>query len=118
MKKLLYIIPVLMAVVLSCEKEVEAPVIVTFTANPTTLVRTDTVTFTVDAVADFVILFNGKNIVDLSGEEMPVTHQIARIKSSVTAPGDTVWAKLVVKNVYDTDNMKTVTDSIQIILLP
>jgi len=118
MKKLIYLLPVLLLIALSCEDKVEDPVITEFSATPTTVNRTDTVTFTIDATADFVILFDGKTIIDLSGADMPYTHQKSKIVSTVTPPADTVWAKLVVRNVYDTDNMKTVTDSIQIIILP
>jgi len=119
MKKLIYLVPFFVAAVFSCNShDVPDPVITEFSATPTTLVRTDTVTFTIDAEADFVILFDGKTIVDLTGSEFPYTHQVAKIKSSVTAPGDTVWAKLMLTNVYDTDNIVHLADSIQIILLP
>lgn len=119
MKKLLYLIPVILAVVISCNNhQVPDPVVNEFSANPTTLPRTDTVTYTIDAVADFIILFDGKTIVDLTDKEMPYIHKIAKMKSSVTAPGDTVYAKLALTNVYDSDNIKTRIDSIKIILLP
>jgi len=121
MKKLIYLLPFLIAaVVVSCNKhEVADPVIYTFEATPTTFARTDTVTFTVDAEPCYsIILFDGKNSVDLTDAEFPYTHQVSRIKTIISAPADTVWAKLILTNLYDTDNIKHLTDSIQLIITP
>ena len=102
----------------SCEnKEVDDPVISTFEATPTSLPKRDTVRFTIDAAGDYITLYDGKAVLDISTEEMPYKHVVGRIRFRVTPPADTIWAKLSVTNVYDTDNIKTKTDSIEIILL-
>ena len=105
-------------VLLSCEnKEVPDPKINNFTATPTTFPKRDTISFSIDAEGDFITFYDGKAIIDLSEEEMPYEHIVGRIRFRVTPPADTIWAKISVTNVYDTDNIKTVTDSIQLILL-
>lgn len=118
MKKIITTLLVISAIVMSCEKiDLPDPKINTFSADPTTLPKRDPVTFTIDAEGDFISFYDGKTIIDLSEEDMPYTHNVERIRFRVTAPADTVWAKISVTNVYDTDNIKTVSDSIELILL-
>jgi hypothetical protein len=111
-------ITLILASVIACSKhEVPTPVIHEFSANPTTFPRRDTITFTINAEGDFITFFDGKALIDLSGKPMPYSHRVGRIRFNVSPPADTVWAKLAVTNVYDTDNIKSVSDSIELILL-
>lgn len=118
MRKLFTIVLAISAIAMSCETiDLPDPKINSFTADPTTLPKRDPVTFTIDAEGDFISFYDGKSIIDLSDEEMPYEHNIASIRFRVTPPADTVWAKISVTNVYDTDNIKSVSDSIELILL-
>lgn len=118
MKKIITTLLVISAIVMSCEKiDLPDPKINTFSADPTSLPKRDPVTFTIDAEGDFISFYDGKTIIDLSDEDMPYTHDVEKIRFRVTPPADTVWAKISVTNVYDTDNIKTVSDSIELILL-
>lgn len=118
MRKILTTLFIISAIVMSCEKiDLPDPKIHTFTADPTTLPKRDPVTFTIDAEGDFISFYDGKTIIELSQEDMPIEYTVERIRFRVTPPADTVWAKISVTNVYDTDNIKTVSDSIELILL-
>ena len=112
---------ILLLMIAACEKnsDVSDPVINTFTATPLAIPNGDTVTFVVDATADYISFYNGKATVDISAQEMPYEEKV-RFRffgSKFTPPADTIWAKLAVTNVYDTDNIKSQVDSIEIIIL-
>ncbi|MFW5820926.1 MAG: hypothetical protein ACOCWA_06530 [Bacteroidota bacterium] len=118
MKKIFIAILVISAIAMGCEKvDLPDPKINTFTADPTSLPKRDPVTFTIDAEGDFISFYDGKSIIDLSEQDMPYEHTVERIRFRVTPPADTVYAKISVTNVYDTDNIISVSDSIQLILL-
>jgi len=93
------------------------PKIIEFSATPNTLPKRDTVTFTIDAVGDNITFFDGKAINILNRKDLPMQYKVGKIRFRVTAPADTVWAKLTVVNAYSDDLIKEVTDSIEIILL-
>ncbi len=118
MKRSYIVFLVIAALTLGCaNNEVSDPEIFTFTADPTTLPKRDTVTFNIDAEGDFITFYDGKATLDLSEVDMPYEHVVEKIRFNVSAPADTVFAKLAVTNVYDTDNIKRKVDSIQLILL-
>lgn len=118
MKKSYILSLVIAGLLWGCAKvDVPDPKINTFSADPTTFPRRDTITFNIDAEGDFITFYDGKAVIDLSETEMPYEHVVGRIRFNVTAPADTIYAKLAVTNVYDTDNIKSVTDSIKLILL-
>lgn len=115
--KALYLI-LLGIFVLSCNRvDLPEPQIHNFSIDRATFPKRDTVTYTIDAEGDFITFYDGKQVWDISSEEMPYEHIVGRIRFKVTPPADTVWAKLAVTNVYDTDNISTVEDSIKLILL-
>lgn len=121
MSKRFFLFAAIAALLVSCGKvDLPDPVIHNFSASPISLAASDTITFTIDAEGDFVTLYDGKTTLDISGEEMPYTHSTMRLKLSfrITPPADTLYPKIVVTNVYDTDNIISVRDSIQVILLP
>jgi hypothetical protein len=118
MKRSYIVLLVIAAITLGCaNKDVPDPEIYSFTADPTTLPKRDTVVFNIDAEGDFITFYDGKATIDLSEVEMPYEHIVAKIRFNVSAPADTVYAKLAVTNVYDTDNIKRKVDSIELILL-
>lgn len=118
MKRSYIVLLVIAAMTLGCaNNEVPDPEIYTFTADPTSLPKRDTVIFNIDAEGDFITFYDGKATLDLSDIEMPYVHVVEKIRFNVTAPADTVYAKLAVTNVYDTDNIKRKVDSIELILL-
>jgi len=103
---------------MGCKKiDVPEPQINTFTVDRSTFPRRDTVKFTIDAAGDFIKFYDGKAVIDLGDVEMPYEHVVGRIRFNVTGDADTVYAKLAVTNVYDTDHIKSISDSIQLILL-
>lgn len=121
MTKKLITIAAIAALMVGCGKvELPDPVIHNFSANPITLPSEDTIDFTIDAEGDYITLYDGKATLDISDEEMPFEYQTQKLKLSfkVTPPADTVYAKLVVTNVYDAEQIKSVRDSIKFILLP
>lgn len=118
MKRRYLIIALLAVFFVGCNNhQVPDPEINNFSADPTTLPKRDTVTFQIDAVGDFITFYDGKLTIDLSETEMPYEHVVSKIRFNVSPPADTIYAKIAVTNVYDTDNIKTVIDSIEIILL-
>lgn len=118
MKRIYIVFLVIAAMTLGCaNNDVPEPEIYTFTVDRTTLPSRDTITFNIDAEGDFITFYDGKSVIDLSEMEMPYEHVVGKIRFRVTAPADTVFAKLAVTNVYDTDNLKTKLDSIELILL-
>ncbi len=117
MKKVVLITGILISV-LSCKKDfISDPKIIEFSATPTTLPKRDTVTFTINAVGDNITFYDGKAISVLDQSELPNQYKVGKIRFRVTAPADTIWARLTVVNAYSSDEIKEVTDSIQIILL-
>lgn len=118
MKRSYIVFLVMAAITLGCaNNDVPDPEIYTFTADRTTLPKRDTVIFNIDAEGDFITFYDGKAIIDLSEVDMPYEHVVEKIRFNVTAPADTVFAKLTVTNVYDTDHIKRKKDSIELILL-
>lgn len=118
MKKSYIVFLVIAALAIGCaNNDVPDPEIYTFTVDRTTFPKRDTVVFNIDAEGDFITFYDGKSTLDLSEVEMPYEHTIGRIRFNVTPPADTLYAKLAVTNVYDTDNIKRKVDSIQMILL-
>lgn len=101
----------------STEDHIDEPVIHTFTANPTTLPFTDSVTFNIDAEGEYITLFDGSEFVRYTQEEMPVTYIASAIKEEVTPPADTVTASLTVSNTYSMDEVKLTSREIELILL-
>lgn len=118
MRTVQIIIMLIVTTLVGCNKvDLPDPVIHNFTATPTTLPSRDTVTFSIDAEGDFISFYNGKATIDLSEEEMPYEYKVEKIRFRISPPADTVYAKLVVTNVYDTDQIKYARDSIKFILL-
>ncbi len=118
MRKPFLTILLLIGILAACEKkEVDEPVISHFSADPTTLPKRDTVTFTIDAKGDFITFYNGKATIDISDKKMPYTHEVAKLRFLISGDADTIWSKLAVTNVYDSENIKSKEDSIKIILL-
>ena len=121
MKTRIILSGILILLLTACEKksDIPDPVINVFSATPAAIPNGDTVTFVVDAVGDHISFYNGKATVDISGQEMPYEERVRfRIfGSKFTPPADTIWAKLAVTNVYDTDNIKSKVDSIEVIIL-
>ncbi|MCF8226459.1 MAG: hypothetical protein K9J30_11335 [Bacteroidales bacterium] len=118
MKKGIILSIVIAGMAFGCSNvDVPEPQIYTFTAEPTSLPKRDTVKFNIDAEGDFIIFYDGKSTIDITEEEMPYKHVVQKIRFNVSAPADTVWARLAVTNVYDADHIKSVEDSIQLILL-
>ncbi|MEX0981307.1 MAG: hypothetical protein WD577_09635 [Bacteroidales bacterium] len=118
MKKSYIVLLVIAGLAVGCSKtDVPDPEIYTFSVDRTTFPSRDTVKFAIDAAGDFITFYDGKSVIDLSDEEMPYEHIVGKIRFRVTGDADTVYAKLAVTNVYDTDNIKSVNDSIELILL-
>jgi hypothetical protein len=119
MKKLIFVVFVLAILLTTCSKEnkIDDPQILEFSAYPTTLPKKDTVTFNIDAIGDNITFYDGKSIVSLDEEDLPLVYKIDKLRFRVTAPADTIYAYLTVVNIYDIDVIKEVTDSIELILL-
>ncbi len=119
MNKLIFMVYVLAILLITCSKEdkIDDPQILEFTAFPTTLPKKDTVTFNINAVGDNITFYDGKSIILLEEEDMPIVYIIDKLRFRVTAPADTIYARLTVVNIYDIDVIKEVSDSIQFILL-
>lgn len=116
--KNIFLLALATGMLVSCSKvDLDDPVISNFSAEPTTLPKRDSLTFQIDASGDYITFYDGKSTLDLSDKDMPYTHKAGRLRFRVTPPADTVWAKLAVVNVYDSENIKTKIDSIQLILL-
>jgi hypothetical protein len=117
MKKFLLITGIIVSVISCTKDKISDPKIIEFSANPTSLPKRDTVTFTIDAVGDNITFFDGKAINIIDQKDLPKQYKVGKIRFRVTAPADTVWAKLTVVNAYSDKLIKEVTDSIAIILL-
>jgi len=119
MKRIIIPAVILFALHISCEKEnkIDDPKIIEFSATPTTLPKKDTVTFRIDAIGENITFFDGKKIIELDQEDLPITHKVDKLRLRVTAPADTLKAVLSVVNIYDADVIKEVSDTILIILL-
>lgn len=119
MKKLIFIVSVLAILLMTCSKEnkIDDPQIIEFSASPTTLPKKDTVTFNIDARGEHITFYDGKSIVLLEEEDLPIVYTIDKLRFRVTPPADTIYARLTVVNIYDIDVIKEAKDSIELILL-